>query len=50
WGDDENRRYQNVTNCMLIRDKKSDTMYRMNDIEWVTHRNRRFYTFCDELD
>ncbi|CAF3558667.1 unnamed protein product [Rotaria sp. Silwood1] len=46
WSDDENRRHhQNLTNCMVTQDKKIDTIYQMNDIEWYTHRDRRFYIF-----
>ncbi|CAF3943944.1 unnamed protein product [Rotaria sp. Silwood1] len=47
WSDDENRRrHQNLTYCVVTRDKKIDTLYQMNDIEWYTHRDRRFYIFC----
>ncbi|CAF1384435.1 unnamed protein product [Rotaria sordida] len=45
WSNDESHRHQNSTNCMSIRDNKTDIIYRMNDIEWNTHRNRRFYIF-----
>ncbi|CAF4391138.1 unnamed protein product, partial [Rotaria sordida] len=50
WSHDESHRHQNSTNCMSIRDNKTDIIYRMNDIEWNTHRNRRFYIFSSQLN
>jgi hypothetical protein len=49
WSNDENRRHRNLTNCMDIRDKKSDEIHRMNDVEWNRHRDRRFYIFCGQF-
>ncbi|CAF1199030.1 unnamed protein product, partial [Rotaria sordida] len=47
WSNDESHHHnQNSTNCMVIQDKKNDRIYQMNDIEWNTYRNRRFYIFC----
>jgi hypothetical protein len=49
WSNDESRRHRNLTNCMGIRDKKTDEIHRMSDVEWNTYRNRRFYIFCGEF-
>ncbi len=46
WSNDESRRHRNLTTCMNMRDKKTDEIHRMNDVEWNTHRDRRFYIFC----
>ncbi|CAF4718803.1 unnamed protein product [Rotaria sp. Silwood1] len=46
WSNDESHHYQNSINCIGTQDKKNDRIYRMNDIEWNTYRNRRFYIFC----
>jgi len=51
WSNDESRRHRNLTNCMNMQDKKTDEIHRMNDVEWNTHRDRRFYTFsCQFID
>jgi len=46
WSDDESRRYRNSTNCMNIRDEKTDKIQRMNGVEWKNHRDQRFYILC----
>ncbi|UJR14779.1 hypothetical protein I4U23_001767 [Adineta vaga] len=46
WSDDESRRYQNSTNCMQIRDVKTDKIHNMTNEEWTSHRNERFYILC----
>jgi hypothetical protein len=46
WSNDQSRRYQNLTNCTNIRDKKSDEIYLMSDVEWNRHQDHRFHRFC----
>ncbi|CAF4354696.1 unnamed protein product [Rotaria socialis] len=45
WSNEENRRHQNLTRCISTQDNKTDKIRGLNDTEWNTHRNQRFYVF-----
>jgi hypothetical protein len=49
WSNDESHRHRNLTNCINMRDNKTDEIHRMNDVEWNTYRDRRFYIFCSQF-
>jgi hypothetical protein len=46
WSDDESHRHRHLNNCTQMVDQKITTIRSMNDTEWNTYRNSRFYYYC----
>jgi hypothetical protein len=46
WSNDETHRNRVLNNCSNVRDNKINEIRSMNEIEWNTYRDRKFYTFC----
>jgi hypothetical protein len=49
WSDDESHRHGLFNNCTSVIVEKISYIRSLNNAEWNTHRNHRFYTYCGEF-
>jgi hypothetical protein len=50
WSDDETDRYRNFDNCTSEISKNVNNLRLMNENEWNTYRNKKFYMYCGKFD